>query len=459
MNENNPFHDGQQDGDQIERPSPHDQSAEMAVLGAMLLNRHVIDDVTQIVKGKHYYKPAHELIHNTIVDLHSRGDIADPITVSAELARRDDLARAGGVGYPHALVQEVPTSANAEYYAEIVREKAMAREFATTVLRASNDLAAGRGAPQEIMDMVQASILSLADEQADDGLALMAESMGGTLDKLEQIANGGEVAGVPTGFADLDALTNGLHGGQMIIVAGRPGLGKSTLAADFLRSAAIGNGLASVIFSLEMSRDEINMRVLSAEARVGLHHMRKGSMTDDDWTRVARRMPDVTGAPLWVDDSPNLTMAQIQSKCRRLKDRHDLRLVVIDYLQLLRSGTGRRYESRQAEVTDLSRSIKLLAKELDIPIVALAQLNRGPEQRTDKMPMVSDLRESGSLEQDADLIILLHREDAYEKDSPRAGEADLIVGKHRNGPTATITLAAQLHYSRFVDMTRDPDGG
>jgi replicative DNA helicase len=210
-----------------------------------------------------------------------------------------------------------------------------------------------------------------------------------------------------------------------------------------------------VLFSLEMGRHEVNMRLLSAEARVGLHHMRAGTMTDDDWTRVARRMPEVTEAPLYVDDSPNLDFMQIRAKCRRLKEKYNLKLVIIDYLQLMGSGSSKRFESRQIEVSFMSRNLKLLAKELDLPIIALSQLNRGPEQRADKKPAVSDLRESGSLEQDADMVILLHREDAYEKASPRAGEADLIVGKHRAGATATITVASQLHYSRFVDMTRD----
>jgi len=228
----------------------------------------------------------------------------------------------------------------------------------------------------------------------------------------------------------------------------------STIGLDFARSCSIKNGLSSVIFSLEMGRNEITMRLLSAEARVALHHMRSGTMTDDDWARLARRMGEVSAAPLFIDDSPNMSMMEIRAKCRRLKQRHDLRLVIVDYLQLMSGGTSssRRAESRQQEVSEMSRNLKLLAKELEVPIVAIAQLNRGPEQRTDKKPMMSDLRESGSLEQDADVVILLHREAAYEPESPRAGEADLIVAKHRNGPTATITVAFQGHYSRFVDM-------
>jgi replicative DNA helicase len=272
-----------------------------------------------------------------------------------------------------------------------------------------------------------------------------------TLDEIEMISNrGGELFGVPTGFADLDRLTNGLHAGQLVVIAGRPGSGKSTLGLDLLRACSIKHGLSSVIFSLEMGRSEITMRLLSAESRVALQRIRTGQMNDDDWNRLARRMGEVSEAPLFIDDSPNMTMMEIRAKCRRLKQRHDLKLVILDYLQLMQS--GRRVESRQQEVSEFSRSMKLLAKELDVPVVALSQLNRGPEQRTDKKPMMSDLRESGSLEQDADLVMLLHREDLYEKESPRAGEADIIVAKHRNGPTATITVAFQGHYSRFVDM-------
>jgi replicative DNA helicase len=257
---------------------------------------------------------------------------------------------------------------------------------------------------------------------------------------------------VPTGFADLDALTNGLHAGQMIVIAARPALGKSTLALDLARAASIKHNLASVIFSLEMSRNEITMRLLSAEARVSLHSMRTGQMKDEDWTRLARRMSEVAHAPLFIDDSPNMSMMEIRAKCRRLKQQHDLRLVIIDYLQLMTS--PKRVENRQQEVSELSRSLKLLAKELNVPVIAVAQLNRGPEQRQDKRPMLSDLRESGSIEQDSDVVILLHREDAYEPESPRAGEADFIVAKHRNGPTTTVTVAFQGHYSRFVDMAR-----
>ena len=233
-------------------------------------------------------------------------------------------------------------------------------------------------------------------------------------------------------------------------MAARPAIGKSTLGLDLARAASIKNNMASVIFSLEMSRNEIAMRMLSAEAQVSLGNMRAGTLSDAEWQRLAMKSSQISGAPLFIDDSPNLTMMEIRAKARRLKQRYDLKLLVLDYMQLMSS--GRKVESRQVEVSEFSRSLKLLAKELEIPVVAISQLNRGPEQRTDKRPMLSDLRESGSLEQDADMVILLHREDVYDRESPRAGEADFILAKHRNGPTATVVTAFQGHYSRFVDM-------
>jgi replicative DNA helicase len=233
-------------------------------------------------------------------------------------------------------------------------------------------------------------------------------------------------------------------------------MGKSTLGLDIARHASIHDGLTSVIFSLEMSKSEITMRMLSAEARVGLNNIRAGSLSDDEWSRLARRMGEISEAPLFIDDSPNLSMMEIRAKARRLKQRHNLKLIIIDYLQLMSS--GKKVENRQQEVSEFSRQLKLMAKELNIPVVAISQLNRGPEQRTDKRPMLSDLRESGSIEQDADVVIMLHRDDMYDSQN-RTGEADLIVAKHRNGPTKTITVSAQLHYARFFDMPQNPGGG
>ncbi|MDJ1131679.1 replicative DNA helicase [Streptomyces iconiensis] len=807
----------------FERVPPQDLEAEKSVLGGMLLSKDAIADVVEVLKGQDFYRPAHETVYQAVLDLYAKGEPADPITVTAELTKRGEIARVGGPGYVQSLVQAVPTAANAEYYAEIVHERAVLRRLVEAGTRITQMGYAADGDVDDIVNSAQAEIYAVTEQRTSEDYLPLGDIMEGALDEIEAIGSrSGQMTGVPTGFTDLDSLTNGLHPGQMIVIAARPAMGKalaldtplptpdgwttmgevregdelldasgkptrvvaatdvmterscyevvfddgttvtadaehqwltetrasgrspgsaaavrttrdlartvrcadgdrrpnhsvstaaplalparelpvppyalgawlgggapdaaglsaldpeilmaieaegdegcfcdvsavsavsavcdavsvpelssaascvesrcqvcgrrngglqarlrtlgvlgdrhvpqeylrgsqaqrrallaglldtggavhgtgsvsfavtglrlaedfrelvvglghrcewsirlaggggektrtvyevsfsapddvfrlerkrlahkearahgearvgdrqragsrfitevrpvasvpvrcvqvdnpdhlylatrsmipthnSTLALDFARACSIRYAMPSVIFSLEMGRNEIAMRLLSAEARVALHHMRSGSMTDEDWTRLARQMPGVTEAPLYIDDSPNLSMMEIRAKCRRLKQRNDLKLIVIDYLQLMQTGGSRRPESRQQEVSEMSRNLKLLAKELEVPVIALSQLNRGPEQRTDKKPMVSDLRESGSIEQDADMVILLHREDAYEKESPRAGEADLIVAKHRNGPTATITVAFQGHYSRFVDMAQ-----
>jgi replicative DNA helicase len=439
----------------FDRQPPQDLQAEQSVLGGMLLSKDAIADVVEVLRSVDFYRPAHQILYDTILDLYGRGEPADPVTVSAELTRTGTLMRVGGTPYLHTLISSVPTAANAGFYAEIVAERATLRrlvEAGTRIVQLGYGAASGQGGDvDEVVDRAQAEIYDVTERRTSEDYVRLEQLLQGTMDEIDAISSrGGASIGVPTGFSELDQITNGLHPGQMVIVAARPAIGKSTLALDFSRACSIRHGMTSVIFSLEMSRSEITMRLLSAEAKVPLHHMRSGHMSDDDWARLARRMGEVADAPLYIDDSPNLTMMEIRAKARRLRQRHDLRLVVVDYMQLMTS--GKRVESRQVEVSEFSRSLKLLAKELEVPVVAISQLNRGPEQRTDKKPMLSDLRESGSLEQDADMVILLHREDAYERESPRAGEADLILAKHRNGPTGLVTVAFQGHYSRFVDM-------
>ncbi|MGP7959280.1 replicative DNA helicase [Sanguibacter sp. A247] len=443
---------GSSGGRAFDRTPPQDVAAEQSVLGGMLISKDAIADVVEELKGNDFYRPAHELIYDAIMDLYGRGEPADAITVLAELTKRGEVGRIGGAPYIHELIAMVPTAANAGYYARIVRERAILRrlvEAGTRIVQLG--YAADGGDVDEIVNNAQAEVYAVTETRASEDYVILGEVLGATVDEIEAAGSRGEgMVGVPTGFADLDKLTNGLHPGQMIVIAARPAIGKSTLAIDFVRSAAIKSNQAAVVFSLEMSKTEITMRLLAAEARVHLQKLRNGSMSDDDWQKLAGTMGRISEAPLFIDDSPNMSLMEIRAKCRRLKQRHDLKLVVIDYLQLMTS--GKRVESRQQEVSEFSRALKLLAKELEVPVIALSQLNRGPEQRTDKRPAMSDLRESGSIEQDADMVILLHREDAYEKESPRAGEADLIVAKHRNGPTDTITVAFQGHYSRFVDM-------
>ncbi|HKS45288.1 MAG TPA: replicative DNA helicase [Amycolatopsis sp.] len=730
---------------EFDRKPPQDIPAEQSVLGGMLLSKDAIADVVEALRPGDFYLPKHQAVYDCVLDLYGRGEPADPITVSAELERRGELARVGGAPYLHTLIATVPTAANAGYYAEIVAEKAVLRrlvEAGTRIVQYGYGAANEGGDINEVVDRAQAAIYEVTERRTSEDYVALEELLQPTMDEIDAIASrGGSAQGVPTGFMDLDEVTNGLHPGQMIIVAARPGVGKalaldtplptpdgwttmgevapgdrllgadggpttvvaatevmrdrpcyevgfsdgsvivadashqwqvdsgvrtteqlaallehrkdagpavpaatavelpmrrlplhpyalgawlgdpkgfrfadlapeivcrlegeadladesaaetrlrnlgvraephipaaylrasvgqrrallagildvsgsvtesgsiripatgrlaadihellvslghhrsaasdalaftsqdkvfclpskhlahkahetgparrrivairrvpsvpvrcvevaapdhlylagrsmipthnSTLGLDFARSCSIKHGMTSVIFSLEMSRIEIVMRMLSAEARIRLADMRGGRMSDDDWTRLARRMSEISEAPLFIDDSPNMTMMEIRAKARRLKQRNDLKLVVVDYMQLMTS--GKRVESRQQEVSEFSRQLKLLAKELEVPVVAISQLNRGPEQRTDKRPMLSDLRESGSLEQDADIVLLINRPDAWERDDPRAGEADLILAKHRAGPTSNVVVAHQLHYSRFADLAQ-----
>lgn len=441
------------DGRGGERTPPHDLLAEQSALGGMMLSNDAVADVTEIVRGIDFYLPNHEVIFEAVLALYSHGEPTDVIAVTDELTKSGQLGRAGGAEYLHTLTALVPTAANAGYYASIVAEKAVLRRLVEAGTRIVQMGYASEGEVTDLVNNAQAEIYAVTGSTESEDYVPLVEAIDTAVEEIE-LARGrdGQLAGVPTGFADLDTLTNGLHGGQLIIVGARPAMGKSTLALDFARTASVKHKLPTIFFSLEMGRSEIATRLLSAESSIPMHVLRKGNMDERDWTKLASVRGEIGDAPLFIDDSPNMTLVEIRAKCRKLSQRVGLKMVVVDYLQLMTS--GKKVESRQQEVSEFSRALKLLAKELGIPIVALAQLNRGPEQRADKKPALSDLRESGSLEQDADIVILLHREAAYERDHPRAGEADLIVAKHRNGATDEIAVAFQGQYSRFADMPR-----
>lgn len=436
------------------RTMPHDDVAEQSVLGGMLLSKDAIADVVECLRASDFYKPAHETIYEAILSLYGHGSPADAITVADELKKRGELTRVGGAAYLHTLIASVPTAANAQYYAEIVKEHAIMRRLIEAGTKIAQLGYANETEVDTLVDQAQAEIYAVTDGNAKEDYVSFSEALEATMREIDANSNRPDgVYGVPTDFIELDELTGGLHGGQMIVIAARPGVGKSTLALDIARSAAIHHHMATVFFSLEMSRTELAMRVLSAEGKISMGRLKKGDLDTEGWTNLATLQGRIDSAPLFIDDSPNMTLMEIRAKCRRLKQRNDLKLVVLDYLQLMSS--GKKVESRQQEVSEFSRSLKLLAKELDVPVIALSQLNRGSEQRTDKRPMVSDLRESGSIEQDADMVILLHREDMYNPESDRVGEADMIIAKHRGGPTRTIPLAFSGKYSRFNNMANE----
>ena len=348
----------------------------------------------------------------------------------------------------------MPTAANAMYYADIVHQNAILRNVITAGTKITQMGYSASGAQAEdIVNLAQSEVYEMSAGKVRQDYVAIGPVLQNTLDQLDKMQNHELEQGVPTGFRDIDEVTQGLQPGQMIVVAGRPAMGKSTLGIDFARSAALHHNMTSIVFSLEMSKVELAQRIIAAETNIPLAAMRRAEdITPDRWNTLNNFWTKMQDAPLFIDDSPNMSLMEIRAKCRRLKQTNDLKLVVIDYLQLMSS--GKRVESRQQEVSEFSRALKLLAKELEVPVVALSQLNRGPEMRNDKKPQLSDLRESGSIEQDADVVFLVHRPDFYNKED-RPGEADIIMAKHRNGPTDTFNLAFLGATSKFMDMPQD----
>ena len=438
----------------FDRVPPHDDEAEMAVLGGMLLSKDAIGEVSQMIDVTDFYQPKHQTIYEAIIDLFSNSQNVDVVIVANQLMKDGNLDKVGGADYLHTLVAFVPTAANATYYAEIVHQRAILRNvIAAGTKIAQLGYSAEGSQAEDVVNLAQAEVYEMSTGRVKQDYEAIGPVVHDALEQLDKLQNGDLKTGVPTGFRDIDDVTQGLQPGQMIVVAGRPAMGKSTLGVDFARSAALHHGLTTIIFSLEMSKNELAQRIISAESNIPLAAMRRADdITPERWAILNELQGKLQNAPLFIDDSPNMSLMEIRAKCRRLKQTNDLKLVVIDYLQLMTSGKA--VESRQQEVSDFSRALKLLAKELEVPVVALSQLNRGPEMRQDKKPQLSDLRESGSIEQDADVVFLVYRPDAYDKED-RPGEADIIMAKHRNGPTETFHLAFLGAYSKFKDMPQD----
>lgn len=438
------------------QPPPFDVAAEQAVLGSMILSDRAIEEVIEVLEPEHFYRPSHETIYRTLVDLHTEGVAHDQIALINRLEKNGDLTRCGDRGYPFDLVQAVTTVMNAQDHAENVREKAVLRKILAAGTGMAHSVHSKERSPDEIVQDAYDTLEGLASltDGGDEDLSIGVDIMD-TVAEVVDIRENGPKDGLKTGFTDFDSLTGGLQPGQFVLIAARPAMGKSVLGGDFARYTAIRNDIPTLFFSLEMGRKELEKRFLAAHATYPLHWMKtKGPIDDAKVMDLVEAGKDMQASPLFIVADTGITLAKIRSHCRRVQRQGGLGLVVIDYLQLMGGESTGKNDNRQQEVSRISRGLKTLAMDLGVPVVALSQLNRGPEQRQDKRPMVSDLRESGSLEQDADIVILLHREDAYDKESPRAGEADLIVAKHRNGPTATITVAFQGHYARFIDMAQ-----
>lgn len=442
----------------FDRVPPHDDDAEMAVLGGMLMSKDAIGEVSQMIDVTDFYQPKHQTIYQAIITLFAASQPVDAVLIANQLLKDGDLEKVGGTDYLHSLVASVPTAANATYYADIVHQRAILRNVivAGTKIAQMGYSAEGSQA-EEIVNLAQAEVYEMSVGKVRQDYEAIGPVVQDTLEQLDKLQNGQVERGVPTGFRSIDDVTQGLQPGQMVVVAGRPAMGKSTLGVDFARAASLHHKMATVIFSLEMSKNELAQRIIAAETDIPLVALRRADdISSERWKVLNDFWGKLQDAPLFIDDSPNMSLMEIRAKCRRLKQTNDLKLIVIDYLQLMSS--GKQVESRQQEVSEFSRALKLLAKELEVPVVALSQLNRGPEARTDRKPMLSDLRESGSIEQDADVVFLVNRPDFYDKED-RPGEADIIMAKHRNGPTDTFTLAFIGEKSKFKDMPQDQQGG
>jgi replicative DNA helicase len=445
-----------------DRRPPYSEEAEQAVLSAMLMDADAVMRAVETVTDAMFHAERHRRIFRAMVSIAERGGVVDPLTLSDELARRGDLDAAGGKEYVGELVGAVPTSANIEYHAEIVREKALLRQLIEVSTGIVQQAFEGRSTAADLLDEAESRIFQVSEARTRDGFTRIKELLWPTMERIEALQRGGQtVTGVPSGFTDLDEMTSGFQAADLVIVAARPSMGKTAFTLNIAQHAAIERGVPVAFFSLEMSKDSLVQRMLTAEARIDAQRLRKGLLRDDDFPRLARAAGILSSAPIWIDDTPGITLLEMRSKARRLKAENGVGMIIVDYLQLMQ-GSGRS-ENRQQEVSMISRGLKALAKELAVPVVALSQLSRAPEQRTGAdrgRPVLSDLRESGAIEQDADLIMFLFREEVYAerdegqlKDPSLEGKAEVIIGKQRNGPIGVVNLFFQKQYTRFENYS------
>jgi replicative DNA helicase len=438
-----------------ERTLPHNLEAERSVLGAILLHNDAFNLAAEVIDSHDFFRDAHRRIFDKMVKLAERGDAIDLVTLKEELGRSGDLEEVGGPAYITALVDGVPRSMNIEHYARIIKEKATLRSL---IFSANKILATAYEAEEEadtILDQAEHAIFAIADDKVRDGFVSLRDLARGSLDTIEKLHARKElVTGVPSGFTDLDAMTSGFQSSDLIIIAGRPSMGKTSLVLNVAQHVGTKTDLTVGMFSLEMSKEQLFLRMLTAEARIDAHRLRGGFLGERDWGRLSQAIGTLSETKIFVDDTPSIGVLEMRAKCRRLAAEHGLNLVIVDYIQLMQ-GRGR-FENRTLELASISRSLKGLAKELSVPIVVLSQLSRAPESRADHRPQLSDLRESGALEQDADVVIFIFREDQYvDRSQPPTdaqGVAELIVGKQRNGPTGVVKLAFIREFTRFENL-------
>ncbi len=445
--------------DEVRMP-PHSVEAEQAVLGGLMLDANAWDAVADIVHATDFYRRDHRLIFEAIAEVAEIRGSCDAVTVSENLEGKGRLDEIGGLAYLGTIARDTPSAANVRAYAEIIRERSILRQL----VAAGGEIAAAatdsRGRPaSELVDEAERRVFEIAERGSRGKLGFVAikDVLPQTIDRLDLLHQSpGEIRGVPSGFTQLDRKTTGFQPGDLVVIAGRPSMGKTTLAVNIAEYAAIEKGVPSAIFSMEMSAEQLTLRLISSLGRVNQTHLRTGNFSEEDWSRIQGAMAQLSGAPLYVDESPALTPTEVRARARRLKREHGLGLIVVDYLQLMQvSGTK---ENRATEISEISRSLKALAKELQVPVIALSQLNRAVEQRTDKKPVMSDLRESGAIEQDSDLILLIYRDEVYDPNTTRRGVADIIIAKQRNGPVGEVQLTFLGEYTRFENLVAESYG-
>ncbi|MDQ3923227.1 MAG: replicative DNA helicase [Actinomycetota bacterium] len=444
----------------VARVPPHDLDAERAVIGAMLVSEAAVSVVGESLAAEDFYSETHRVLYGAMMRLYSRGEPIDQLTLSDELRSVGEFDRIGGRQYVFRLVESVPTAANAARYAEIVRGKALLRAVIDAGSRIQQEAFAEPEDVTQALDAAEQLIYSVSNRQLKEHLAPVSELAPGALERIQRLYEAeGEVTGVETGFEDLDRLTTGFHKSDLVVLAARPAMGKTAMALNAIWHAAGARGLPVAIFSLEMSKEQLVQRLISQITRIRTQDLRSGNVRAEDWPKLVRGIAEVSRAPIWIDDTAGVTLMEMRAKVRRLasrlsaQDETPLSLVVVDYLQLM-VGQSARSENRQQEIAEISRGLKVLARDLDVPVLAIAQLSRAVEQRHDKRPLLSDLRDSGAIEQDADMVMFLYRDEYYNPDSDDKGIAEIIVGKHRNGPTGKVQLAWLEQYTKFASLAR-----
>ncbi|EKN62371.1 replicative DNA helicase [Neobacillus bataviensis LMG 21833] len=435
-----------------DRMLPQNIEAEQAVLGAIFLEPSALTLASEILIPEDFYRASHQKIFNVMLHLNDQGQAVDLVTVTEELAAAKLIEDIGGVSYLSDLAGSVPTAANIEYYARIVEEKSLLRRLIRTATTIASDGYSREDEVEALLSEAEKSILEVAQRKNAGAFHNIKDVLVRTYDNIEEMHNRvGEITGLETGFVELDRMTAGFQRNDLIIVGARPSVGKTAFALNVAQNVAKKTGENIAIFSLEMGAEQLVMRLLCAEGNIDAQRLRTGSLTEDDWGKLTMAMGSLSNTGIYIDDTPGMRVGEIRSKCRRLKQEHGLGMILIDYLQLI-LGSGRSGENRQQEVSEISRSLKQLARELQVPVIALSQLSRGVEQRQDKRPMMSDIRESGSIEQDADIVAFLYRDDYYDKESESKNIIEIIIAKQRNGPTGTVSLAFVKEYNKFVNI-------